>query len=784
MDSMNDLSPAVRRQVDISMLESRAILAPRMAFTGTLVAAGLCWSFWSGLPSRPLLAFGFAGIFCCYLVLYLAAVFWRRRVDDNRLLAAKILFSSLAALIGLFWAIVLITGLHDADLIQTSTLYALAIGLMSAPAFSGPALYALSLWTPIAIGSTLAILLDTATPPVPTLIGLFSYGFLTFSTILYVSRNTMEREFRRIEAERQSELINLLLRDFEEGASDFLWETDAHLTFIRPSVRLAEATLASPAHLASTSIIGFLIEHGRPDPHDPEADPVAGLIARIGRREPFNDVRVTLHFAGREHCWAIAGKPVFDRNHTFLGYRGVGSDVTAHRIAERRIAHIASHDSLTNLGNRMNFDTALRAACDAPAGDGTALVCLDLDHFKSVNDRFGHKAGDDLLRAVGGRLLGCVRTQDRCFRLGGDEFAILLPGIDTAGAEAITNRLVARLAEPFRLDDVTVTVGTCAGIAMIREPGVTPEHIHHAADLALYRAKASGRGSAHLFDPEYDRRTNRMRDINTALLNAFDAQIFFLEYQPIVRLETGEVTAVEALIRWDHPEYGVLSPDEFIRAAEQNGAIVRLGAFVIEAACAFAATLPGSIAVAINLSPVQLHDTSLVDRITDAMARHGLGPGRIAFELTETAILDPTPETFAILHRIRNLGCRLSLDDFGSGYSSIATLYYCRFDRLKIDRTLIHDAMGDTRRRTILRNMTRLAREIGLTVTAEGVETSAHRATIAELGFDEGQGNLFALALPDAGLRGWLGLRTDRVRAAGAPVRGPDPLVSPDPRSM
>ncbi len=737
----------------------RTALVPRMVVTGGLVSGALCWSFWNRLHGAPLLTGGFAGLFTGYVLLSISAILWARRPADVRPVVFKLAFSGLALMIGIFWSFILIGGLHHADPVQTSMLYAVAIGLMSTSAFSGPALYALALWTPVTIGSVIAIMADSAIPPAATLIGLASYAFLTFSTILYVNANTMERELRRLEAERQSEVINLLLRDFEEGASDFLWETDASLTLIRPSLRFAEVARSTPAELASMSIIRFLVEHGRAGPDHSCNAAVGNLIHRIGRRETFNEPRTPLHFSNEERCWSIAGKPVFDREGVFIGYRGVGSDVTAHRLAERKIAHIASHDSLTGLGNRMSFDEALQAACSGPVGVGTGLICLDLDHFKSVNDRFGHKTGDELLHAVARRILSCVRSHDRCFRLGGDEFAILLPDATIADAEAVTGRIIDRLADPFRLADVTVAIGSCAGIAMITRPGILPEDARHAADLALYRAKASGRGSARLFDPENDRHTTRLRQIDAALVNEFEKQVFFLEYQPIVRLDSCAVTTVEALVRWKHPEYGILPPDQFIRASEHNGAIIRIGAFVIEAACAYAATLPDHIAVAVNLSPVQLHDPALIERIGAALVRHRLGPGRIEFELTETAILDVSPETRRILEAITALGCRLALDDFGSGYSSISTLYYFRFDRLKIDRSLIKDAMDDPRRRTILFHIGRMARDVALTITAEGMETDHHRVSLIELGFEEGQGSLFAMPMSGEALHDWLRLR-------------------------
>ncbi|WP_291343976.1 bifunctional diguanylate cyclase/phosphodiesterase [Acidiphilium sp. 20-67-58] len=762
--SLSDLPAQTRRQIEISLLDMRAALVPRMVVTGGTVAGILAWEFHDLLHSAPLIATGLAGLATCYVLLMIVATLWSRRAAEAQPALFKALFCGLALLIGVFWACIEIGGLRHATGQQASLVYAVIVGLISTAAFSGPALYALVYWAPVTAGAAIALVTNTAHPPVTSLIGLGSYALLTFTTILYVNANTMEREFRRLEAERQSEVINLLLRDFEEGASDFLWETDASLTLLRPSPRFAEAARTTQEALAGQSLVRFLVEHGQPSPEQSCAPSIGNLLYHIGRRETFNEKSAPLFFAGEERCWSFAGKPVFDRDGQFVGYRGVGSDVTAHRHAERRIAHIARHDSLTGLGNRMGFDEVLHGACASPVGAGTGLICLDLDHFKSVNDRFGHKAGDELLQAAAGRLLACVRSHDRCFRLGGDEFAILLPDATIADVEAVTRRIIDRLADPFRLADITVAIGCCAGIAMIARAGIQPEDVLHAADLALYRAKESGRGAVRMFDPENDRQTTRLRQLDASLVNEFERQSFFLQFQPIVRLESGAVTTIEALVRWQHPQYGILPPDQFIPASEHNGTIIRIGAYVIDAACAFAATLPEQIAVAINLSPVQLYDPLLLERIGNALARHKLGRGRIEFELTETAILDVSPTTRDILDAIRALGCRLALDDFGAGYSSISTLYYFPFDRLKIDRALIRDSLDDARRRSILLHVGRMAHDIDLTLTAEGLETEAHRTRLIELGFDEGQGALFSMPMDGEALHAWL--RPHIVRTA------------------
>ncbi len=746
------LSHETIRWIDSAQIDLRARLASRMALSGSLVAAALVWSFWdqSGGTFLPI---GFFGVFSSYAALFIAAQLWRRSTRKlDRLSTYKVTFALIQISLGIFWSVILVSGLRHATPLQTSTLFALSVGLMSAPAFSGPALYAFALWVPITIGSSIALVFSDSAPELPAFVGLITYAFLTFTTILSVNASTIDRELKRIDAEQQKELVNLLLRDFQEGSSDFLWETNAELDLLSPSPRFAQAARTTPDALIGQSIIRFLTDHRARFAGTTNDSVVAALLDLVGQRQPFHEQRVELAFGAESRCWSITGKPIISADGRFTGYRGVASDVTEIHDAERKIDHIARHDNLTGLANRMSFDAALAAICADP-GSGAALLCLDLDHFKSVNDRFGHKTGDALLVAAVQRMLRCLRAQDRPFRLGGDEFGIILPATSLANADAIGARIVAHLGEPFRIDAVNLTIGTSVGIAMITAPGQSASDVYHAADLALYRAKAEGRGTHRASTAEPDAKVNRARDVKFALNNALNLDEFYLDYQPIIRLASGEISAVEALVRWKHPQYGILAPDLFIPEAEHSGAIIPIGRYVIAAACAFAATIPAAIAVAINVSAVQLHDASLLETIATCLATHGIAPARLEFELTETAMLDITPQTVAALEGIKALGCGLSLDDFGAGYSSIATLFYFQFDRLKIDRSLIRDAIGESRRRIILRNITRMARDIGIIVTGEGAETEQHRTALIELGFDDAQGNLFSPPLPAAELQ-------------------------------
>lgn len=742
-----------RRRVELAQLEMRARLVPMMVATGSLVAIAIVFSTDRALSSNQLLL-PFLAIILSYASLSIVARLWRRAAKAPAMVRRyKRVFCILQFAIGVGWAWLMVAGLPVATANERCVFYALAIGLMSAPAFYGPAEYAFALWAPVTIGATIALALSSGDLPVlPTLTGLFGYAALTFTTILRVDKHSKATEIQRLDAERQSETIAMLMREFQEEASDWLWETDADLRILNPSPRFAAAAEQSATTLAGRSILELAVDQSGCHPPDRVAAAAEGLAAHLARRAPFRDLRTQVRLHGKERWWLLTGKPTFDSGGWFHGYRGVASDITRAYQAEQEIRFLATHDPLTNLGNRARFDLALSDACSPQRRVHHALLCLDLDHFKLVNDRHGHKVGDAVLVAAAQRMQACMRPRDGLFRLGGDEFAVLLAAAERGEAALIAGRLIAQLSAPYVIGQVTVRIGVCIGIAMLDEYRCNAAAVHHEADLALYAAKAAGRGTVRFAATTANGPVAGPNSVAADLLALLDDRDIFVEYQPIIDLQSGQTRSFEALVRWQHPTRGVLYPDEFIAAAEDTGVISRIGWVVIERALAELRRWPESVSIAINLSPVQLHDISLCDKLETLIGESKIHPGRVYFEITEKLQIERRHAVDSFFSRMQLYGCRLSLDDFGSGYSSIKSLFEFRFDKIKIDRSLFSAAMADSRKLEVLIGVRDLARRIGVTLTVEGIETAREAVFLRDAAFQEGQGYYFGRPMPAAQL--------------------------------
>ncbi|HYF56161.1 MAG TPA: PAS-domain containing protein, partial [Salinarimonas sp.] len=431
------------------------------------------------------------------------------------------------------------------------------------------------------------------------------------------------------------------------------------------------------------------------------------------------------------------------------GWVATYEDVTERRKAEARIAHMARHDALTELPNRLllreRMEEALRI--QAREGQAFAVLCLDLDQFKAVNDTLGHPVGDALLRQVADRLRAITRAGDTIARLGGDEFAIIQPVAHPHEAEALARRIVEAVGLPYAVEGNHVVVGTSIGIALAPGDGADPDTLFKNADLALYRAKPEGRGVARFFEPEMDAQIKRRRRLELDLRAAHDGQQFELWYQPQVDAATGVVGGFEALLRWRHGERGLVSPADFIPLAEEIGLIVPLGEWVIRRACADAALWPVDVRVAVNVSAAQFGSRSIEKVVLTALAATGLDPRRLELEITESVLLTDTEATLATLHRLRGIGVRISLDDFGTGYSSLSYLRRFPFDKIKIDRSFVRE-LERADSAAIVEAVVDLAAKLGMATTAEGVETAEQLALVRAKGCTEVQGYLFSPPRP------------------------------------
>ncbi len=428
------------------------------------------------------------------------------------------------------------------------------------------------------------------------------------------------------------------------------------------------------------------------------------------------------------------------------GWVATHEDITERRQAEQQIAYMARHDSLTDLPNRMQFREQLaHALAGVSRGERLAVLCLDLDSFKTVNDTLGHQVGDELLKAVAGRLRECVRETDTVARVGGDEFAIIQTGIDHAiDTATLARRICEALRTSYSLFGHIVMVDASIGIAVAPNDGTEPTELLKNADMALYGAKANGRGTYRFFEPEMDARMKARRTLELALRAALAKGEFELYYQPLVDLQKDEVTSCEALLRWQHPERGMVGPAEFIPVAEEIGLIVPLGEWVLKRACADAALWRDDVKVAVNLSPIQVMNKNLVAAVIGALASSGLPAHRLEIEITESVLLQNTELTLATLHRLRELGVKISMDDFGTGYSSLSYLRSFPFDKIKIDRCFISGLGDGEDARAIVQAIAGLARNLGIMTTAEGVETEQQLEQVRFLGCTEMQGYLFS----------------------------------------
>ena len=466
-------------------------------------------------------------------------------------------------------------------------------------------------------------------------------------------------------------------------------------------------------------------------------------------------------------------------------YLGVGTVLAllqasneTNRRGVAQIARLAHYDPLTDLPNRVLFQKSLTEALARRArkGDQLAVHFIDLDRFKTVNDTLGHPLGDALLREAAERLRGCVREGDTVARLGGDEFAVVQAGLsDMAGATRLAGRIVEAMAAPFDLNGHQVVIGASVGVAASPSDGEDADELLKKADMALYRAKGDGRGAFHFFERAMDEQLQARRALELDLRRALQAGEFELHYQPLYHLADERVTGCEALLRWRHPERGMVSPADFIPLAEEIGLIVPLGEWVLRNACVEAARWPGHVRLAVNLSPAQFRDRGLVTTVISALAASGLPAERLELEITESVLLQDSAANMAMLHDLKALGVRISMDDFGTGYSSLSYLRSFPFDKIKIDQTFVRDILHDSDALAIIKAVLDLGSSMGVTTTAEGVETQAQLDALRGQGCAEIQGYFISRPAPAAEIARMLGVGERRETFSHGEKAGPAP---------
>ena len=450
-------------------------------------------------------------------------------------------------------------------------------------------------------------------------------------------------------------------------------------------------------------------------------------------------------------------------------------DITERKRAEARLAFMAQHDGLTGLPNR----NLLRQQMDdlllhtRRSAEKVAVLVLGLDNFKAVNDTLGHGVGDKLLRGVAKRLRSTLREEDVLARLNSDEFAIVQSGVTRPeDAVLLARRLLEAIGDPYLLDGHSVVIGASIGIAMSPGDGDESERLLKNADMALSRAKNDFRGTFSFFEAEMDARAQSRRKIEIELRHAIENDLLRPHYQPLIDLSTGRITGFEALVRWPHPERGMISPGEFIPVAEETGLINAVGGLMLRRACMDAAQWPDDVRVAVNLSPLQFRVGNLLSTVMETLKQTGLAATRLELEITETLVLEKSSQVLATLHALRSLGVRISMDDFGTGYSSLSYLRSFPFDKIKIDQSFVRDLGSNRDAQAIVRSIISLGKGLGVTITAEGVETEAELSCLRNEGCHEGQGFLFSRARPNAEIVSLLKAQRGEAPEAGCSAGG------------
>ncbi|MBW8759075.1 MAG: EAL domain-containing protein [Burkholderiales bacterium] len=727
---------------------------------------------WAYRDNRP--AGMWAWLAALYALCLMALVGWwrgRRRVRTMATPAAIRHANVHANLPALVWAILPILWFAHAQPQQQILVVALVTGMLAAGAFVLSPLPVAATWFVAIFASAGVVACWLTGDRLFVAVGCLQtiYALVVVLGTLAMSRKATALLKSQAEAKRQERVMAVLLHDFEQNAAEALWETARDGCVAHHSPRLSALLGVDEAVLRQRPFLEILARIG--------VD-VAPLRAALEAERPFKDLRLSARVPQGARHWAINGKPLDDDEARIVGWRGVIADVTEQVMAQERLQHLAHTDSLTGLANRFTLHGALRAAIAQQRL--VALLALDLDHFKLVNDTHGHAAGDQLLQHVAARLLACRRPPDLVARLGGDEFAVLVLD-DDAGAvdvDALSQRLIDVLEEPVDVGGRATRASASIGVARPSRAGdaaVSADDLLVHADIALYAAKKAGRGRHETYSSDLGDRNRRSVTIEQELRQAIQRGELELHWQPKVDIESSRLVGAEVLLRWRHAQLGSVAPIEFIPIAERSGVIREIGMWVLRQACAVAASALPGLVISVNVSPAQLHDDAFIDCVRDSLRASGLDPARLELEITESVFIDDVEGALQRLHALRALGVRVALDDFGTGYSSLAYLRRFPFDTLKIDRAFVNELMNAIDTRAIVQMIAQLAVTLNMRTVAEGVESPAQLSAVTAVGCDEIQGWLVSPACPlDEFLafrKGWahkpLAL-VEQVRALGA----------------
>lgn len=693
--------------------------------------------------------FLWGGIMCVVLG-YMAFSTYRRRVnslksdgqDTKQHLDA---FIRANTILGILWGLIALIVIPFSDSIGLTASGMLLVGTM----FGGVLLIgripdaAMGLVVPIIMGVLVGLQIQQ--DPRNTLLSIMA---LSYMGVLYFASRLAYTQFAQQQLgqysmEEQTEVISLLLKDFEDTTKDWLWQTD-----IRGVIAPRLLNQDVHAEIDNRMPIGdALLDLFVPSPEK------ADLEKAIIERRPFRDVTLQLEDDAAIQWWRFSGKPVFAKGE-FVGFRGVACDVTNAKQAEDRIIFMAHFDALTRLPNRETLTANLRALSQRSeiGALNHALIWLDLDNFKWVNDTMGHHAGDEVLQKLGERIQAEVGEDGILARISGDEFAMVLPFTDATKLNGMLDDVCDRLAAPYKMWGSTIQCRATMGVKILPQSNSDVDVVLKHADMALYSAKGQQKGTWSIFDQSLEDRAQSQRQLETDLNQAIERNELRLFFQPLVDAKSKEIVGCETLLRWQHPSKGLLSPDAFIEFAEDTGNINRIGDWVLRQALSEARALPDDMRIAINISPLQLHSESLVPTIVNALGANGIAPHRLELEITESVMMTDTEYTMDKLRQLKDIGVRIALDDFGTGFSSLSYLRQAPFDKLKIDKSFTEDLETSEDSRAITKATLQLAKALGMRVTGEGVETQSQADFLTDNGCDELQGFMISRPKPLANL--------------------------------
>ncbi|MGB5484488.1 putative bifunctional diguanylate cyclase/phosphodiesterase [Parasphingorhabdus sp.] len=645
---------------------------------------------------------------------------------------------------GSIWGLGFLLFSYGADLMTVNSLWAMMICLMvgSAMIFSAIPLSSILFIASLSAAMTLGWLYIGS---VDLAVASVAIAVLLISACLKTGRSFIDRRVSEASLNEKSEVVSLLLKEFEDTGADWLWQTDTSRRITHVSPRFAHAIGQSPEAIEGKPFLQLVA--GESWESGKFSTALHELADKLKRRDSFSNMLVPVQINGENRWWELSASPKLDDGGVFHGFRGVGSDITQQRESADKISQLARFDTLTRLPNRLQMTETLAKALEAAEkwNGRCGFMMIDLDRFKAVNDTLGHPVGDRLLARVSDRLRSIMTDNELCCRLGGDEFAIVIKDArDVEYMEILARKIIDSLSQIYEIDQHPLYIGASIGTAIGPRDGRTVEMLMRSADLALYRSKDQGGGAFNHYQPKLHVQAEERRVMEISLRKALENDELSLNYQPVVSADTGSVVGFEALLRWNSPKFGNVSPVKFIPVAEDARLIIPIGEWVLRTACQEAMNWPTTVKIAVNVSADQLTEPNFLATVVSALDDSKLPPSRLEIEVTESIFMREGAGAAEMLDKIIALGINLSLDDFGTGYSSLGYLRKTRFTTIKVDRSFVQGAAKKVPESlAIIRAVVAMADSLGMATTAEGAETEEEVRMIQKLGCTKIQGYYF-----------------------------------------